>query len=119
MPKSGVEIPSEYFFPENEMDGQNKTWLGEFKTSKKKPYADGYISKLSKFLRFRDFANVPLNTFRSEDVSIYLTILQKYKYPAKSGEIAHINRSISHRVEREKTGQCYCTSGVRHGPVTA
>jgi len=36
---------------------------------------------------------------------------------AKSGEIAHINRSKPHSGERENAGQDYCTSSVRHGPV--
>ena len=38
---------------------------------------------------------------------------------AKSGEIAHINRSKPHSKEGENAGQGYCTSSVRHGPVSA
>ena len=38
---------------------------------------------------------------------------------AKSGEIAHINRSKPHSEEGENAGQRYCTSSVRHGPVSA
>jgi hypothetical protein len=38
---------------------------------------------------------------------------------AKSGEIAHLNRSMAHSGERENAGQRYCTSCVRHGPVSA
>ena len=38
---------------------------------------------------------------------------------AKSGEIAQRNRSMPHSGEREKAGQKYCTSSVRHGPVSA
>lgn len=38
---------------------------------------------------------------------------------AKSGEIAHINRSKPHSGEREEAGQGYYTSSVRHGPGSA
>ncbi|MDP2965024.1 MAG: hypothetical protein Q8N39_03180, partial [Pelolinea sp.] len=38
---------------------------------------------------------------------------------AKSGEIAHHNRSKPHSRKREKAGQDYCTSSVRHGPESA
>jgi hypothetical protein len=42
-----------------------------------------------------------------------------YEAAAKSGEIAHINRSKPHSEEGENAGQRYCTSSVRHGPVSA
>ena len=38
---------------------------------------------------------------------------------AKPGEIAHHTRSMAHSGERENPGQRYCTSCVRHGPVSA
>ena len=38
---------------------------------------------------------------------------------AKSGEIAQLNRSKPHSGEREKAGQEYCPSSVRHGPGSA
>jgi hypothetical protein len=37
---------------------------------------------------------------------------------AKPGEIAHLNRSMSHSGERENTGQGILYIGVRHGPVS-
>jgi len=38
---------------------------------------------------------------------------------AQTGEIAHVNRSKPHSGERENAGQRYCTSCVRHSPVSA
>jgi len=38
---------------------------------------------------------------------------------AQTGEIAHLNRSKPHSGERENAGQGYCTSCVRHSPVSA
>ena len=40
---------------------------------------------------------------------------QQIQVFAKSGEIAHLNRSKPHSGERENAGQRYYTSSVRHG----
>jgi hypothetical protein len=83
MPRKGVKIEPENFFPENLMEEHNKKWLVEVRKIKsKKSYCNVYISNLSKFLLFRGFGNKPFNTFITEDVLDYIAEMKKSDYRA-------------------------------------
>jgi len=64
----------------NEINKSNKKWLDEYK--KETNLGKGYYDKIKNFFRFRDYQNMPFNTFTKADVERYIGVMVDSNFKA-------------------------------------